>query len=67
MVRTHFRGLNSFLSALAGVCRLPQSETGATAVEYALLVAFIASVIIAVVTVLGIQLEPGFQAAIDGF
>ncbi|MGX9900240.1 Flp family type IVb pilin [Arthrobacter sp. SA17] len=52
---------------MACIRRLPESETGATAVEYSLLVAFIATVIIAVARTLGEQLVPGFQAAIDGF
>lgn len=43
------------------------SEAGATAVEYSLLLALIATAIIGVVEVLGGQLIPGFQAAIDGF
>jgi pilus assembly protein Flp/PilA len=40
-------------------------ESGATAVEYGLLLAFIASVIIAVVIVLGGQLSGGFQGFIN--
>lgn len=43
------------------------SEAGATAVEYSLLLALIASAIVGVVAILGGQLLPGFQAAIDGF
>jgi pilus assembly protein Flp/PilA len=43
------------------------SEKGATAVEYGLLLAFIAAAIIGTVTLLGPALEPGFQAAVDGF
>ncbi|WP_426990065.1 Flp family type IVb pilin [Pseudarthrobacter sp. Y6] len=42
------------------------SEAGATAVEYSLLVAFIATVIIGSVGALGNQLIPGFQSVIDG-
>ncbi|WP_202863642.1 Flp family type IVb pilin [Ornithinimicrobium avium] len=46
--------------------RCLDDERGATAVEYALLVALIASVIIGVVTTLGLGIIPGFQAVIDG-
>ncbi|WP_368086957.1 Flp family type IVb pilin [Arthrobacter sp. ok909] len=42
------------------------NEAGATAVEYGLLVALIAAVIIGTVGVLGGQLIPGFQAVVDG-
>jgi pilus assembly protein Flp/PilA len=42
------------------------SEAGATAVEYGLLVALIATVIIGVVGVLGDQLITVFQSVIDG-
>ena len=41
------------------------TESGATAVEYALLVALIASVIIVVVIVLGSQVSAGFQSFVD--
>jgi Flp pilus assembly pilin Flp len=66
VARTHSLRLNSFSNALARVGLRPDSDGGATAVEYSLLAAFIASVIIAVVTTLGNQLVPGFQAVIDG-
>ncbi|WP_083706344.1 Flp family type IVb pilin [Arthrobacter sp. QXT-31] len=49
----------------AGGRSFPESETGGTAVEYSLLVAFIATVIISAVQVLGDQLILGFQAVID--
>jgi pilus assembly protein Flp/PilA len=42
------------------------SDAGAAAVEYGLLVALIAVVIIGAVGVLGGQLIPGFQSVIDG-
>ncbi|WP_458111579.1 Flp family type IVb pilin [Arthrobacter sp. R1-13] len=67
MARKSLRRLTALLSGLAVARRLPESETGATAVEYSLLVAFIASVIIAVVTTLGEQLLPGFETVIGGF
>lgn len=65
MVRTHFLRLNPFVKPIAGFRRLPESEIGATAVEYCLLVAFIATVIIFAVQTLGDQLTPGFQAVIE--
>jgi Flp pilus assembly pilin Flp len=53
--------------ASAATLRTSRSgEAGATAVEYSLLAALIATVIIAVVQVLGGQLVPGFQSVIDG-
>jgi pilus assembly protein Flp/PilA len=42
------------------------SEAGATAVEYGLLVALIAAVIIGIVSTLGGQLITGFQSVVDG-
>lgn len=41
-------------------------EAGATAVEYSLLIAFIATAIVVVVGTLGRQLPTGFQAVIGG-
>ncbi len=40
-------------------------ESGATAVEYGLLLAFVAAVIIAVVIVLGGQVSGGFQGFVN--
>jgi Flp pilus assembly pilin Flp len=42
------------------------SESGATAVEYAIMLTFIAAVIIGVVATLGLALPGGFQQVIDG-
>ncbi|MEV8147763.1 Flp family type IVb pilin [Arthrobacter sp. NPDC080073] len=42
------------------------SETGASAVEYSILVVFIATAIVAIVGVLGLQLVPGFQQVAAG-
>lgn len=42
-------------------------DKGATAVEYSLLAALIAGVIIVVVALIGRALVPGFQAVISGF
>lgn len=53
----------TFIASKRGCIR---SEAGATAVEYSLLVAFIATAIITVVGVLGGQLLPGFQTVIAG-
>lgn len=65
MARTHFHRLNTLMVTPAGGRSFPESETGGTAVEYSLLVAFIATVIISAVQVLGDQLILGFQAVID--
>jgi len=45
--------------------RTRADERGATAVEYGLLVALIAGVIISVVVILGTKLPGGFQSVID--
>ena len=42
-----------------------EAEAGATAVEYALLIALIASAIFATVAVLGPKLEPGLQTVVS--
>lgn len=43
-----------------------QDESGATAVEYGLMVALIAAVIIGVVTTLGTTIQGKFQEVVDG-
>jgi Flp pilus assembly pilin Flp len=43
-----------------------RKESGATAVEYSIMLVFIAAVIIAIVGVLGNQLVPGFCAVVTG-
>ncbi len=43
----------------------PRDERGATAVEYGLLVALIAAVIVAVVGLLGTQINAAFQTVLD--
>lgn len=48
---------------LAGV---RNDERGATAVEYGLIVALIAAVIILVVTTLGTEIRDAFQSIVDG-
>ncbi len=42
-----------------------ENEKGATAVEYGIMVALIAAVIIAVVTALGIEVQAAFQSVVD--
>jgi pilus assembly protein Flp/PilA len=49
------------LAFVAGVKDRFSSEKGATAVEYGLLVALIAAVIVAVVATLGTQINSAFQ------
>jgi Flp pilus assembly pilin Flp len=54
-------------SRVIDVCYSVRSlPTGATAVEYAILVGFIATVIVLAVGLVGQQLIPGFQAAKAG-
>lgn len=53
-----------FFNGLKGI---NGSETGATAVEYGIMVGFVAAVIIAVVTVLGGKTQSAFQAVVNGF
>ncbi|MHB0977405.1 MAG: Flp family type IVb pilin [Candidatus Aquicultorales bacterium] len=43
------------------------NEEGATAVEYGVMVALVAAVIIGTVVVLGTKLQSAFQAIISGF
>lgn len=45
--------------------RLARNEEGATAVEYGLMVALIAAVIVAVVTLLGTEIQSAFQTVVD--
>lgn len=55
----------SFIAMVAGVKDRLSSEKGATAVEYGLLVALIAAVIIGVVATLGTQIQVAFQTIVD--
>jgi pilus assembly protein Flp/PilA len=50
-----------------GAARTLQSEQGATAVEYGMIVALIAAVIIATVTVLGGQVADAFNTVVGHF
>lgn len=45
--------------------RLARNEDGATAVEYGLMVALIAAVIVAVVALLGTEIQSAFQTVVD--
>jgi len=45
--------------------RIAREEKGATAVEYGLLVALIAAIIIGVVATLGTQIQGAFQTVVD--
>jgi pilus assembly protein Flp/PilA len=51
--------------ALAKLQTRLRNEEGATAVEYGLLVALIAAVIVAVVVILGGQISSAFQYVVD--
>jgi pilus assembly protein Flp/PilA len=47
--------------------RIASDERGAAAVEYGMLVALIAAVVIGIVFTLGGQIQAAFQAVSDGF
>jgi pilus assembly protein Flp/PilA len=55
----------SMMAFVAGVKDRLSSEKGATAVEYGLLVALIAAVIVGVVGTLGGQITTAFQTIVD--
>jgi len=50
-----------------GAARTAQREQGATAVEYGMIVALIAAVVIATVTVLGGQVADAFNSVVGHF
>ena len=56
-----------FITGLGGesLRELARRDSGASAVEYALMVAFIAIVIVLAVTVLGLNVAGAFQSAVD--
>ena len=58
--------LRAFVKAQAYLNSLRTDEEGATAVEYGLLVALIAAVIIAVVVILGKQISTAFETIVKG-
>lgn len=53
------------IDALIARLRRMESEKGATAVEYGIMVALIAAVIILVVQALGLEVQAAFQAVVD--
>ncbi|WP_426990066.1 Flp family type IVb pilin [Pseudarthrobacter sp. Y6] len=55
----------SMIAFVAGVKDRLSNEKGATAVEYGLLVALIAAVIIGIVATLGTQIAAAFQTIVD--
>ena len=55
------------LKLMRSVCDLVRNDSGATAIEYALIASGIAAAIIAVVTALGSSLQASYQAVHDGF
>ena len=59
--------ISAYLTTLAFYAqqRLGKATKGATAVEYGLLVALIAAVIITVVAILGGQIQTAFQKIVD--
>ncbi len=58
-------GDKHMLNALITRLHELRNEEGATAVEYGIMVALIAAVIIAVVTALGQEVNAAFQAVVD--
>jgi len=58
-----FNYIAAFLLAATG--RFSKSERGATAVEYGIMVALIAAVIVGVVGLLGGQIQTAFQDVVD--
>jgi pilus assembly protein Flp/PilA len=60
--------ISAYLTTLVFVAqqRLGKATKGATAVEYGLLVALIAAVIITVVGLLGSSIQAAFQKVLDG-
>jgi pilus assembly protein Flp/PilA len=61
------RILAYFFVATGDVRNAIRRDEGATAVEYGLLVALIAAVIIAVVIILGDDVRAAFQTIVDGW
>ena len=57
--------LKAFSKAQALVNSLRSEEEGATAVEYGLIVALIAAIIVAVVALLGTEISKAFQTVLD--
>lgn len=62
MIANNFRSLIGFLAIRM---RSVSSESGATAVEYGILIALIAAVLVTVIMTLGTELKDAFQTVID--
>lgn len=58
--------LNAYVRMTAAAAALREEERGATAVEYGLIVALIAAIIIGVVGILGSKVSENFQTVADG-
>ncbi len=67
MVTTLLRRTLARSAALLARTPVARGERGATAVEYALMIGFVAIVIVAAVTVLGRNLSSLFQTAATSF
>jgi Flp pilus assembly pilin Flp len=63
-LKSHVGTFSSRLRKILGAAG--DSETGASAVEYSILIVFIATAIVAIVGILGLQLVPGFQQVVAG-
>ncbi|MFM7059717.1 MAG: Flp family type IVb pilin [Actinomycetes bacterium] len=59
------RATDLYIKSRNAVAAKASAEDGATAVEYGLLVALIAAVIVAVVTLLGAGINNAFQTVVD--
>lgn len=57
--------LNTYIRMTSAFSAMREEERGATAVEYGLIVALIAAVIIAVVAALGTKVSSNFQKVAD--
>lgn len=57
--------LQGFCTWVATHMRTMRNEDGATAVEYGLMVALIAAVIVATVALLGDEIQAAFQTVLD--
>ncbi len=53
--------LSIYVKFMTRIAELKSDETGATAVEYGMMVALIAAVIVAIVTTLGTEITAAFQ------
>ena len=58
--------LNAYVRMASAVAALREEERGATAVEYGLIVALIAAIIIGIVTTLGTKVNSNFEKVEQG-